>query len=196
MQVILASESPRRKYLLSSIGFSYESYTPNVDESILEGETPTAICSRLSILKAKSASEQFPEALIIAADTLVIVDDKIFGKPCDADEAKLMLSTLSGREHMVITGVTIIYNGVTLTESESTVVHFRKLSECDIEAYISTGEFSGKAGAYAIQGYGSLIIECIEGDYFNVVGLPLQMLSKMLEKIGIDFEEQLNMGVK
>jgi septum formation protein len=194
MQVILASASPRRRDLLSLIGCKYKIFSPNADETIFEGETPESACGRLSLLKAKSALEHFPEALIIAADTLVIIDSKIFGKPRDADEAKEMLNILNGREHEVITGLTIIHSGQSITETESTAVHFRKLSSDDIEAYISTNEFQGKAGAYAIQGYGSLFIERIEGDYFNVVGLPLQRLSRMLEKVGIKFKEQLCLG--
>ena len=194
MQVVLASESPRRKDLLSLIGCNYKAYSPNVDESITEGETPESACRRLSVLKAKSARVFFAEALIIAADTLVIIDNDIFGKPRDANEAGKLLKMLNGREHRVITGLTILFKDIIMTETETTIVCFRKLSEYDIEAYISTGEFQGKAGAYAIQGYASLFVERIEGDYFNVVGLPLQRLSRMFEKIGIKFKEQLNLG--
>jgi septum formation protein len=194
MKVVLASASPRRKDLLSLIGFKYEIYCPNVDESIFEGETPESICSRLSVSKAESAFAFFADDLIIAADTLVTIDNSIFGKPYNADEARTMLNTLNGREHKVITGLTIIFKGKIITETESTIVWIRKLSEDDIEAYISTGEFRGKAGAYAVQGYASLFIERIDGDYFNVVGLPLQRLSRMLEKIGIEFKEQLSLG--
>jgi septum formation protein len=195
MKIILASASPRRKDLLSSIGCNYEIYVPDIDESILDEETPESACYRLSIQKAKSASVIFSEALIIAADTLVTIDNNIFGKPHDAEEARAMLNTLNGREHKVITGLSIIYEGKTMTEIESTIVSFRKLTEDDIEAYISTGEYQGKAGAYAIQGYASLFIERIVGDYFNVVGLPLQRLSKMFLKIGIEFKEQINLGM-
>ena len=194
MKVILASESPRRKALLSSIGCKYEAYSPNVDESILEGETPEYACKRLSISKAENASLLYTDALVIAADTIVVINSRIFGKPRDATEAKLMLNILNGSEHRVITGITVIFNGATITETETTLVRFRKLSEDDMDAYISTGEYQGKAGAYAIQGYGSLFIERIDGDYFNVVGLPLQKLSIMLEGIGIEFREQLKLG--
>ena len=194
MKVILASASPRRKDLLSLIGCNYETYSPDVDESILEDETPESVCRRLSILKAESASRQFAGTLIISADTIVVIDNEIFGKPSDADEARVMLNILKGREHKVITGVTIIYKDKIITETESTAVWFRNISEDDIDSYISTGEYQGKAGAYAIQGYASLFIERIDGDYSNVVGLPLQRLSMMLEKIGIEFREQLNLG--
>lgn len=194
MKVVLASESERRKNLLTSIGCKYKAYSPNVDESIVEGESPESACKRLSVLKAESVPQFFNEVLVIAADTLVTIDDKIFGKPRDAVEAKTMLRILNGREHEVITGLTVIYKAKTITEIESTLVCFRKLSEDDIDAYISTGEFQGKAGAYAIQGYGSLFIERIDGDYFNVVGLPLQKLSVLLETIGIVFREQLKLG--
>ena len=194
MKVILASQSPRRRDLLLSIGCHFETFSPNVDESILEGETPEFTAERLSLLKAESASKHFTDALIVAADTLVIIDGNIFGKPGDADEARVMLNMLNGREHKVITGLTIVYNSKIMTATETTTVFFRNLSEDDIEAYISTGEYLGKAGGYAIQGYASLFIECIVGDYFNVVGLPLQRLSRMLEEIGIKFKEQLNLG--
>jgi septum formation protein len=194
MKVILASESPRRRNLLSSIGCKYDTYSPNIDESIFEGENAESVCYRLSVSKAESASILFSEALVIAADTLVTIDNDVFGKPCNANEARKMLKILSGREHKVITGLTVIFEGNTISETESTVVWFRKLSEEDIEAYISTSEYQGKAGAYAIQGYASLFVERIEGDYFNVMGLPLQRLSSMLERVGIKFKEQLNLG--
>jgi septum formation protein len=194
MKVVLASASPRRRDLLTLIGCNYEAFSPDVDESIIEGESPESVCRRLSILKAKCASGLFMEALIIAADTLVTIDDKIFGKPCSADEARKMLNVLNGRVHKVITGLTIIFKDKIITEAESTAVYFRELSQNDLDAYISTGEFYGKAGAYAIQGYASLFVERIDGDYFNVVGLPLQKLSGMFEKIGIKFKEQLNLG--
>ena len=193
MKIILASASPRRRDLLSSIGCNYETYSPDVDESISIGETPESACRRLSVLKAERASEFFAEALIIAADTLVVADNDIFGKPNGADEARAMLNTLNGRGHKVITGLTVIFKGEIITEAETTSVYFRKLSEEDIEAYISTGEFQGKAGGYAIQGYASLFVERIDGDYFNVVGLPLQRLSRIFEKLGINFERQLNL---
>ena len=194
MKVILASESPRRKDLLSSIGCKFEVYSPNADESMFEGEAPESACRRLSILKAANASMLYAQAVVIAADTIVVINNCIYGKPRDAIEAKLMLSSLSGNVHKVITGLTVIFSDVTITETESTFVRFRKLSETDIEAYISTGEYQGKAGAYAIQGYGSLFVERIDGDYYNVVGLPLQKLSVMLERIGIGFKEQLKLG--
>ena len=194
MKVVLASASPRRRDLLSLIGCSFETYSSDVDESMIEGETPESVCRRLSILKAESASRQFAGTLIVAADTIVVIDNEIFGKPSGADEARVMLNILKGREHKVITGVTIIYKDKIITETESTAVWFRNLSEDDIDSYISTGEYQGKAGAYAIQGYASLFIERIDGDYSNVVGLPLQRLSMMLEKIGIEFREQLNLG--
>ncbi|MCL1941175.1 MAG: Maf family protein [Synergistaceae bacterium] len=178
------------------IGCKYETYSPKADESVSEGESPESACGRLSVLKAKYASEFYldPETLIIAADTLVAADDDIFGKPNNAGEARAMLNRLNGRGHKVVTGVTVMYKDKIVTETETTTVYFRKLSEEDIEAYISTGEFQGKAGAYAIQGYGSLFVERIDGDYFNVVGLPLQRLSRMFEVIGIKFKEQLNLG--
>ena len=182
-KIILASGSPRRRELLKDLGIEFEIYKPDVDESRLENERPEDLCLRLSRLKAKSGAERFPDSIIIAADTIVVIDNKILGKPKDREDAFNMLKILQGREHEVITGVSVAQNEKIISHAEHTLVKFIELSDSEIREYISCGESDDKAGAYAIQGRGAALIEGINGDYFNVVGLPLCSLSKMLKKI-------------
>ncbi|MBQ3395354.1 MAG: septum formation inhibitor Maf [Synergistaceae bacterium] len=186
MKIVLASGSPRRRELLKSLGLEFEVYKPDVDESIIDGESPSELCERLSRLKAQAGAEKFPDALVIAADTIVVIDDLILGKPKDRDDAFNMLKRLQGKWHEVITGITICMKGNILSHDEHTRVKFRELSDSEIHAYVSTGECDDKAGAYAVQGYGSLLVERIEGDYVNVVGLPLCRLGKMLREFEIN----------
>ena len=186
MKIILASGSPRRRELLKSPGLEFEVYKPDVDESIIDGESPSELCERLSRLKAQAGAEKFPDALVIAADTIVVIDDLILGKPKDREDAFNMLKHLQGKWHEVITGITICMKGNILSHDEHTRVKFRELSDSEIHAYVSTGECDDKAGAYAVQGYGSLLVERIEGDYVNVVGLPLCRLGKMLREFEIN----------
>ena len=180
-KIILASGSPRRRELLKDIGLEFEIYKPDVDESKLDNELPEDLCLRLSRLKAKSVAEKFPDLIIIAADTIVVIDKKILGKPHDREDAFRMLKTLQGREHEVITGVSVALNTKVISHAEHTIVKFISMSDEEIREYISTGECDDKAGAYAIQGKGATLIERINGDYFNVVGLPLCLLSKILK---------------
>lgn len=180
-KIILASGSPRRRALLKDIGINFEIYKPDVDEKKLNHEKPEDLCLRLSRLKAEAGAKKFPDCIIIAADTIVVIDNKILGKPHDREEAFNMLKTLQGREHEVITGVSVALNGKVISHAEHTLVKFIALNDDEIREYISTGECDDKAGAYAIQGKGATLIEGINGDYFNVVGLPLCALSKMLK---------------
>lgn len=186
MKIILASGSPRRRELLKSPGLEFEVYKPDVDESMIDGESASELCARLSRLKAQAGAEKFPDALVIAADTIVVIDDLIIGKPKDRHDAFNMLKRLQGKWHEVITGITVGMKEKFITHAEHTRVKFRELSDSEIQAYVSTGECDDKAGAYAVQGYGSLLVERIEGDYFNVVGLPLCRLGKMLSVFGIN----------
>ena len=181
-KIILASGSPRRLELLKSIGLEFEVFKPDVDETKLENELPEDLCLRLSRMKAESGVKKFPGALIIAADTIVVIDQKILGKPHDREEAFKMLKTLQGREHEVITGVSAACDEKIISHAEHTLVKFISMSDEEIREYISTGECDDKAGAYAIQGKGATLIEGINGDYFNVVGLPLCSLSKILKE--------------
>lgn len=183
MMIILASGSPRRRELLTSVGLNFEIYRPDVDETRKPGEEPADYCRRLAGLKAEAGAQKFPESLIIAADTIVFVDGQILGKPSDREDALRMLRLLSGREHEVITGLAVWNAGALTVRDVHTLVKFRELTEAEIEAYYETGECDDKAGAYAVQGRGALLIEGVRGDYYNVVGLPLCTLGKILRGV-------------
>ena len=186
MKIILASGSPRRKSLLESIGLDFTVYSPNVNEEHLPGELPSQLCRRLSGLKAEAGAREFPDAVIIAADTIVVIDGQILGKPSGHEDAVRMLHLLSGREHEVITGLAVSYGGNVNIADVHTTVKFRKLSEREISAYADTAEPYDKAGGYAVQGTGALMIEGINGDYYNVVGLPLCTLGRLLADTGVN----------
>lgn len=171
---------------MSSLGLSFEIYKPDVDESHSESEEPEELCARLSRLKASAGAKEFPEALIIAADTIVVIDGQVLGKPHDRADAVRMLTMLQGREHEVLTGLSVCMNGRVMSHVEHTRVKFRSLCDEEIRAYASTGECDDKAGAYAVQGIGSLLVEGITGDYFNVVGLPVCRLGLMLQDLGVN----------
>ena len=187
MGIVLASASPRRRELLSMLNVKDFKVVPAVGEELVEKDrSPSEIVCALSKAKAEEVSKLCTSSdIILAADTIVVLDGDILGKPCDERDAFRMLTLLSGREHEVFTGVTIIQGGSVFSEFEKTLVRFRTISEREIEAYIQTGEPMDKAGSYGAQGIGSLFIEGIEGDFFNVMGLPLCRLSKMLEKLGV-----------
>ncbi len=187
MGIVLASASPRRRELLTMLGVKDFRIIPAVGEEIAEeGLSPSETVCALSRAKAEEVSSQCSDHdVIIAADTIVALDGDILGKPSDKDDAFRMLSRLSGREHSVYTGVTVMRGDRVISESERTIVRFREMTEREIKAYIVTEEPMDKAGSYGAQGIGSLFIEGIEGDFFNVMGLPLCRLSKMLEKLGV-----------
>lgn len=187
MSIVLASASPRRRELLSMLKVENFRVIPAVGEEIIEeGMTPAETVCALSRAKADEVSKQCrPSDFIIAADTIVVLDGDILGKPSDKSDAFRMLSLLSGRAHSVFTGVTVMQGERVITEFERTLVRFRDITEREIEAYIETDEPMDKAGSYGAQGIGSLFIEAIEGDFFNVMGLPLCRLSEMLEKLGV-----------
>lgn len=178
--IILASGSPRRRELLSSIGIEFEVYRSDADESKIPGESPSELCRRLAGLKAEAGALAFPDDVVIAADTIVVIDGEILGKPSDRDDAVRMLRLLSGREHEVITGLAVYSDGEMRVADVHTLVKFRELTDDEITEYVATGECDDKAGAYAVQGRGALLVEGVVGDYFNVVGLPLCTLGKML----------------
>lgn len=187
MSVVLASASPRRRELLKMLNVEDLKIIPAVGEEIIaEGMSPAEAVRSLSLAKASEVSKLCTfDDIIIAADTVVSVDGRILGKPLDKEDAFQMLERLSGRTHNVFTGVTVLKGDNIITEYERTSVNFRELTEREIRAYIETGEPMDKAGAYGAQGIGSLFVESIEGDFFNVMGLPLCKLSKMLEKMGV-----------
>ncbi|MEA4893669.1 MAG: Maf family protein [Oscillospiraceae bacterium] len=187
MNIVLASASPRRRELLTMLGVSDFKIIPAEGEEIIEaGLSPEEVVCSLSRAKAQEVSQRcrFSD-LIIAADTIVALDGEILGKPSDKGDAIRMLRLLSGRNHSVFTGVTVMQGDRVLAGFERTLVRFRDITEREIEAYIGTGEPMDKAGAYGAQGIGALFIEGIEGDFFNVMGLPLCRLSRMLEQLGV-----------
>jgi septum formation protein len=191
MQIILASNSPRRRELLSSMGVGrYEAVSPGVDEH-KEGEpAPEQLVTALSARKAAAAADKAaPDNLVIAADTVVVLDGEVLGKPRDKADACRMLLRLSGRKHRVYTGLTVRQGDRVVTEVEMTEVSFRELNSTEISRYVSTGEPMDKAGAYGIQGYGALLVEGICGDYFNVMGLPVNRLRGILLRFGVDCME-------
>ena len=187
-RIVLASQSPRRQELLHRIGLhAFSILVPQADESYDPSLPPQEIVASISAKKAAAAAALCRSGqLIIAADTMVFLDDRRLGKPRDREEAFAMLSALSGREHLVCTGVTLRRDGAVSTETESTWVRFAPLTPEQIRWYIATGESMDKAGAYGIQERGALLVEGIRGDYFNVMGLPVLRLARMLRGFGID----------
>lgn len=188
MNIILASNSPRRRELLGQMGIKeFQIISPDVDETVEDGLSPAEMVERLSLRKAQAAARKAgDDDLIVAADTVVALDGAVLGKPEDEDGAFAMLSALSGREHHVYTGVTVLQRSHAVTSHEETAVVFRTLSPEEIRGYIATGEPMDKAGAYGIQGLGALLVSGIRGDYCNVVGLPVFRLGRILAQFGVD----------
>jgi septum formation protein len=187
VKLILASRSPRRIELLKMMGCKFQIIPSKIEEKINPHLSPIENVTRLSCQKALDIASKISEGIVIAADTEAILGKKILGKPKNKKEAYKMLKNLSGKEHKAITGLAVV-NAKTkklLQDVVVTKVKFRKLNKNLIEKYIATGEFLDKAGAYGIHGKAALLIESIKGDYFNVVGLPLNALNQLLEKFGI-----------
>jgi septum formation protein len=186
-EIILASASPRRKELLELIGLQFKVDPGDYKEDMNLKLSPHELARALSLEKAKSVAGQYDNAIIIAADTFVIMRGQILGKPHTEEEAKKMLVLLDGATHSVITGFTILDTdtGKKISRSVETKVTFKKLTEKEIDAYVKTKEPLDKAGAYAIQGLGSILVKRIEGDYFNVIGLPLCPLVECLAEFGV-----------
>ena len=186
-RIVLASASPRRKQLLEQIGLRFEVEPSDYEEDIASGSEPHEMAKRLSLGKARAAARKHRKALIIAADTFVVFGDRILGKPHSNAEAREMLRALNGQAHSVISGFTILdtETGKVVSWSVETRVHMRKLTLRDIDGYVRSKEPLDKAGGYAIQGRGAVLVERIEGDYFNVVGLPLSALADALREFGI-----------
>ena len=187
--LILASSSPRRQELLRNAGMAFSVHPANIPEALLPGEPPKIYAERLAREKAAAvfrldSEECGPEKFVLGADTIVLVDDEVLGKPRDADDAARMLRLLSGRTHRVITGVCLMGKGFADVRSETTTVKMQELRPEEIASYVATGEPMDKAGAYAIQGWASRWISKIEGDYFNVVGLPVSLVYRMLGEHG------------
>lgn len=186
-RVILASQSPRRRELLTLIGIAHEVRPADVDESVHQDEAPVPHCERLARAKAHTLAVQHPDAVVIGSDTIVVIDGDILGKPRDRDDAIAMVTRLSGRTHTVFTAVAVAHGGETQSGVESVSVTFRALDAAQIAAYVDTGEPMDKAGAYGIQGFGATIVERIDGDYFAVMGLPLGRLIGLLRALGFGY---------
>lgn len=185
--LILASSSPRRKELLENLHLSFQVASSDVEESFDPKLTPPEIVMELAARKAKSIAKGNPEAFVLGSDTVVVIDDEILGKPSDSVEALSMLKRLSGRTHSVYTGVAIVYGEKEVHFYEKTDVVFWELTDDELNTYINTGEPFDKAGAYGIQGFGSMLVKGIVGDYFSVVGLPVARTIRELVKAGFHF---------
>jgi len=188
LEVILASQSPRRRELLTLIGIPHVVRPADIDESELPGEQPVPHAERLAREKAHRLAARHPDAVVIAADTIVVLDGAILGKPVDAAEARATLARLSGRTHTVYTAIAVARGGRTESAVEAVEVTFRALGAEEIASYVATGEPLDKAGAYGIQGYGATIVERIEGDYFSVMGLGLRRLVELLARVGVSYD--------
>ena len=184
MEIVLASQSPRRQELLARLGLTFTVRAADLDETMDPSRPPAAEVARLSAEKA--AAVDAGGAVVVAADTVVVLDGRVLGKPSSEAEAVEMLRSLSGRPHQVMTGVTVRWDGHAETDTVVTDVHFRPLSEREIAAYVATGEPMDKAGAYGIQGLASVFVDRLDGDYYNVMGLPLCRLCRMLRAAGVE----------
>ena len=183
--IVLASASPRRRELLLLIGLEHEVRPANVDETRVGNEAPSAYANRLA--RAKAAAVPSPDVITIGCDTIVVVDGDVLGKPTDESDAARMLRRLSGRSHLVMTAVAVAHARAILSDVVSVGVTFRALTDGEIADYIRTGEPMDKAGAYGIQGYGATIVDRVDGDYFAVMGLPLNRLVRLIESTGFTY---------
>src|SRR5262245_5601673 len=188
MRFVLASASPRRRALLEDAGVEFDTVLVDVDERPLPGETPDVYVKRLARDKARAGLSQHPQAVVLGADTAVVIGQEILGKPTDDADATRMLQKLSARSHEVLTGVALAWRGGERVAMDRTLVWFRAMTASDIAQYVASGEPRDKAGAYAIQGLGGRFIERIDGSHSNVVGLPMAVVLPMLADAGVFFE--------
>jgi septum formation protein len=186
MRIVLASASPRRRELLAAAGLEFDVDPVDVDETRLPDEPPEAYVERVACDKARTAALRHPGRVVLAADTAVLIDGDLLGKPGGDVEATRMLRRLSGRAHQVLTGVAVMRDGETWSAVERTSVLMASLSDAEIRWYVASGEAADKAGAYAIQGLGALFVERIDGNYSNVVGLPLPLTRRLFAELGFD----------
>ncbi|MCC7002803.1 MAG: septum formation inhibitor Maf [Gemmatimonadaceae bacterium] len=186
-RVILASQSPRRRELLALVGIAHEVRPADINEDVHPGEDPRHYTERLAREKAAVIASRESDAIIVAADTTVVVDDDILGKPVDAADARAMIRRLSGRSHVVMTGIAVAYRGRVESAVEEVGVTFRALSDDEIARYVATGEPMDKAGAYGIQGWGATIVDRVDGDYFSVMGLGLRRVVALLAAHGVEY---------
>ncbi|HEU5288393.1 MAG TPA: Maf family protein [Candidatus Limnocylindria bacterium] len=186
-KVVLASASPRRRELLTLVGIEHAVVPSHLDETMHPGEQPGPHARRLAVEKATAIAASHRDAVVIGADTVVVLDGKVLGKPATPEVAREMLRALNGRTHTVITAVAVAYAGRTSEGAEEVSVTFRQLSDDEIDAYVATREGMDKAGAYGIQGFGATIVERIDGDFFAVMGLPLVRLISLLRDVGLRY---------
>ncbi len=184
--LILASQSPRRRDLLSMLGLDFTIITADIDETMDENLSIEDAVAEVCRRKAEAIAKDHPDDTVISADTIVVVDDVVLGKPQDAEDAKKMLRSLSGRSHTVMTAFCVWQKGKAQTHVEKTHLRFKPLSEGEISAYVATGSPLDKAGAYGIQDQAAIFVEAMDGDYYNVMGLPLCSLVKVLRQNGVE----------
>jgi septum formation protein len=183
-KLVLASSSLRRRELLEAAGWPYEAVVAGIDESLKQNEAPAVYVQRLARSKAEAVATRLQSGLVLGADTTVVVENQILGQPADDNDARRMLNLLRGRWHEVLTGVAAVrVGGETTVDYETTRVRFAEMTTEEIDWYIATGEARGKAGAYGIQGAAGLFIEEIQGDYFNIVGLPIRLVYELTGKV-------------
>lgn len=179
-KIVLASGSPRRSEIMNSVGWEFVKDVPDVDETHIQGETPEVYVQRLARLKAEVVAHSHLEEIVLGADTTVVIDGEIIGKPIDVADARRMVAMLSGNWHEVLTGVAVLRNGSTNVGLQRTRVKFASLSDSEIDFLVEKGDPLDKAGAYAVQAQAALFIEGIEGDYWNVVGLPISLVYRLV----------------
>lgn len=190
-RIVLASSSPRRVEILSALGLSFETRPADVDESLRDGEPAFEAAERLAREKASVVAATAPDALVVAADTLVVLDGEALGKPKDRDDARLTLARLAGRTHEVVTAVALARDGRLVSGRDVTRVRFAPMSSAEVDAYVASGEPDDRAGSYAIQGIGGLFVEGVEGSPSNVVGLPVRLLYTLAAEMGIDLKKKI-----
>lgn len=186
-KVVLASASPRRRELLTLVGIEHVVVPSHLDETMHAGEEPGPHARRLAVEKATAIAASHPDDVVIGADTVVVLDGRVLGKPATPQVAREMMHELSGRTHTVITAVAVSYGGRTAEGAEEVAVTFRRLTGDEMDAYVATREGMDKAGAYGIQGFGATIVERIDGDFFAVMGLPLVRLISLLGEVGLRY---------
>lgn len=185
IKMILASGSPRRKELLSQLGYEFNVIAPDIDETVIDGESPEQHVMRLALAKAMAVAENNPDDLVIGADTIVVLGERILGKPSSEDDAISILTLLSGKAHIVYTGLALTLFGDEIIKSDfdKTRVVFNPLNHTDIVGYVASGEPLDKAGAYGIQGMGSFLVKNYDGEFDTVIGFPTKLFSKMYEEV-------------
>jgi len=183
--LILASASPRRRGLLAQAGYRFVVVPAETEEPVDHAPTPSQTAVERALAKARDVAERFPNRVVLAADTIVVLDGDVIGKPADAEDTRRTIRRLRGTRHSALTGVVVLAGDAERTATEETVIEMRQVSDEEIDAYVATGEALGKAGAYAVQERGDRFIKTLSGSYTNVVGLPMELVGRMLAEVGI-----------